>query len=265
MFSYFKNGIIDTTPDKTIDLPELIKIIRNNPERILIEYIRLLRKEGNEEYQELKEKLPYLTPNCMVKYRSLKKDDDFNKNFIASSRYIYFDTDDIINVDEYKEYFIKKYGHLVSMVSKSSSCGGLSILFKLTNNINSKEQFFDVWDNIRTTILQDETIDAKCKDIGRAMFISYDPEVYVNYDNEITVEVTDTINNKKRLNHPISYNNINNRLDYSFSDKKKEDYSYAVIPIDIVLTKLIMKTRVLVDNPVVDFKPIEYAKYSFLR
>lgn len=69
-----------------------------------------------------------------------------------------------------------------------------------------------------------------------------------------------TINNKKRVNHPISYNNINNRLDYSFSNKKKEYYSYSVLPIDIVLTKLIRRTSVIVDNPVVDFKPAEYAE-----
>ena len=41
----------------------------------------------------------------MVRYRGLE-DDDFNRNFVASSGYIYFDTDDIINVDDYKQYFI---------------------------------------------------------------------------------------------------------------------------------------------------------------
>jgi len=108
--------------------------------------------------------------------------------------------------------------------------------------------------------LKDETVDEKCKDIGRAMFISYDPEVYYNYDKEITVEISDTKDIVKEENHPISYGGYNNRLVYSFSNKKKEEYSYSVLPIDIVLTKLDRRTRVSVDNPIIDFKPVEYAE-----
>ena len=268
MFSYFKEGIKDVNPEKIIDLPTLIKIIKNNPERSLIEWIRTLRKQGIHEYKELKKKLPNITPNCIVGYRNLK-DDNFDRNFTAPSGYIYFDTDDIINVDEYKQYFIKKYGHLVSMVSKSSSCSGLSFLFKLTFNITTKEQFFQVWDVIRTTILKDETIDPLCKDIGRAMFISYDPEVYVNYDNEITVEYI------KEVKQSIIYEGDNNRLIYSFlenkntpvSDKnnKKVVYRYTAFNIDEVLSKLITSTSVNVINPIVDFYPIDYAEVFFRK
>ena len=256
MFSYFKNGITDTNPQKIIDLPALIKTIKNNPERALIEWIRVLRTNGNDEYKELKRGLPNITPNCMVRYRSLQ-DDDFERNFQSFNQYIFFDID--TPGDEYKQYFIKKYGHLVSMVSKSSSGGGLSILLKVSNTI-TKDNFESIWYNIRTTILKDETVDEKCKDIGRAMFISYDPEVYYNYDNEITVEISDTKDIVKEENHPISYGGYNNRLVYSFSNKKKEEYSYSVLPIDIVLTKLDRRTRVSVDNPIIDFKPVEYAE-----
>jgi len=256
VFSYFKNGITDTNPQKIIDLPALIKTIKNNPERALIEWIRVLRTNGNDEYKELKRGLPNITPNCMVRYRSLQ-DDDFERNFQSFNQYIFFDID--TPGDEYKQYFIKKYGHLVSMVSKSSSGGGLSILLKVSNTI-TKDNFESIWYNIRTTILKDETVDEKCKDIGRAMFISYDPEVYYNYDNEITVEISDTKDVVKEENHPISYGENNNRLVYSFSDKKKEEYSYSVLPIDIVLTKLDRRTKVSVDNPIIDFKPVEYAE-----
>jgi len=268
VFSYFKNGIKDTNPEKIIDLPTLIKIIKNNPERTLIGQIRQLRIDSNNEYKELKKKLPNITPNCIVGYRNLK-DDNFDRNFTAPSGYIYFDTDDIINVDEYKQYFITKYGHLVSMVSKSSSCGGLSILFKLTFNITTKEQFFQVWDIIRTTILKDEIIDIECKDIGRAMFISYDPEVYVNYDNEISVEYI------KEVKQSIIYEGDNNRLIYSFlenkntpvsdKNKKKVVYIYTAFNIDEVLSKLITSTRVNVINPIVDFYPVDYAEVFFRK
>lgn len=260
MFSKFHGGITVTTPTKTIDLPQLIKLIKNNPEKPLIDWIRLLRKQGNDEYKQFKDGLPYITPNCMVKYRALK-DEKLELNFIASSGYIYFDIDDTKDVDAFKEYFIKKYGHLVAMVSKSTSCGGLSILFRLSNTINSNEEFLQVWDTIRTTILKDENIDIKCKDFGRGMYISYDPDVYVNYENEITVETSncrskkDNNIGKDRVKHPISKNNTNNRVDYSFLEKQN-----SIIPIDIVLSKIITKTQVPVDNIIVDFKPVEYAE-----
>lgn len=261
MFSYFQKGITDTNPSKTSDFPQLVKIIKDNPYKHLIDWIRLLRKQGNEEYKELKRDLPNITPNCIVKYRSLK-DHEFQENFIMSSGYIYFDTDDIENLDEYKENFIKKYGHLVSMVCKSSSCGGLSILFKLTNTITNKEEFFQVWDTIRTTILRDEHIDIRCKDIGRVMCISYDPEVYVNYENEITIDTTncksekDSSDNTKRVKHPISKNSINNKVDYSFSRNEKP----FIVSIYEVLSKIHTKTIVPVDNLIVDFKPVEYTE-----
>src|ERR1035441_1430069 len=261
MFSYFEKGIKDTTPQRTIDLPSLIRIIRNNPQRISIEHIRTLRKSGDE-YRQLKRKLPNITPNCRVKYRNFEGE-NFEMNFVGQSGYIYFDTDDVTNVKESKEEFIKKYGHLVSMVCKSSSCGGLSILFKLEDiiTIKSKEQFFGIWEHIRTTILKDEKIDTDCKDFGRSMYISYDPDVYVNFENEIKVELNDTKTIEKRVNQCKAENGANtNTLVYSFSKKKKEKYSYREISINDVLKKLITKTRVIVENPIVDFKPIEYAR-----
>jgi len=256
VFSYFKNGITDTNPQKIIDLPTLIRIIKDNPEKSLINWIRVLRQNNNPEYEKLKKGLPNITTNCLVKYRKLSGD-DFDKNFQSFSQYIYFDID--TPGEEYKQYIIKKYGHQVSMVCTSSSGGGVSLLFKVSNTI-TKENFEQIWYDIRTTILKDEPIDEICKDIGRAMFISYDPEVYYNYDNEITVEISDTKDVVKEENHPISYGENNNRLVYSFSDKKKEEYSYSVLPIDIVLTKLDRRTKVSVDNPIIDFKPIEYAE-----
>lgn len=261
MFSYFQNGITDTNPSKSIDLPQLIKIIKDNPNKPLIDWIRVLRSQGNQEYKELKRGLPNITPNCIVRYRKLEAE-HFNMNFIMSSGYIYFDTDDVENLDEYKEYFIKRYGHLVSMVCKSSSCGGLSILFKLTNTINSKQEFFQVWDTIRTTILHDERIDINCKDIGRGMFISFDPEAYINYESEITIDTSicispkDSNTNKKRVKHPISNNSVNNKVVYSFSNNEKP----SIISIDQVLDKLITKTIVPVENLIVDMKPVHYAE-----
>src|ERR1017187_10699266 len=120
MFSYFQNGVKDTQPEKHIDFPSLINIIKNNPNKTSIETIRQLRIEGNTEYIDFKKKLPNITPNCIVRFRNLKED-NFELNFINSSQYIYFDTDGISNIEEYKQYFIDRYRNQVSMVCRSSS------------------------------------------------------------------------------------------------------------------------------------------------
>jgi hypothetical protein len=250
MFSRFKDGIKDTKNSILIGFPELKQIIRNNPNKNKIEQIRNLRKNGDDYYKTLKSGLPYITPNCMVKQRNLDPD-HFDQNFIQFSQYLYYDIDKL-NPEEYKNYFIKRYGHLASMVCISSSGGGISVLFKVKNIIN-KENFGEIWTKLRTTILDGEPIDEKCKDIGRAMFISYDPDLFYNDENEVEVEVEvdlpNNINpsNKKGGKQSKPYNDFNNTLTSPIS----------IISVNELLQKIITRTIVEVSNPIVDFKPVE--------
>ena len=101
MFSYFEKGITNLIPSKTIDLSQLVKLIKNNPKKSLINEIRELRLKGDQTYKEKKIFLNYITPNCSVKKRSLKEEEDYTKNFIAPSSYIYFDFDDVVNAQEF--------------------------------------------------------------------------------------------------------------------------------------------------------------------
>ena len=140
-YSYFENGIKDVNPKKNIDFPQLIKLIRNNPKQSLIEQIRMLRLNGDDYYKTLKDTLPNITPNCIVSKRSLKGN-KIDINLKVFSQYIYFDIDEP-RVD-YKNYIIEKYGHLISMVCTSSSAGGVSLLFKITNQI-TKDNFNSIW------------------------------------------------------------------------------------------------------------------------
>ena len=205
MFSYFEKGITNLIPSKTIDLGQLVKLIKTNPKQSLVNEIRELRLKGDQTYKKKKSFLNYITPNFSVKKRSLKEQEDYTKNFIASSSYIYFDFDDVVNAKEYKEYFISKYGHLVSLVCLSSGAGGISVLFKITNIIDNNN-FYDIWEIIKTTYLKEEEVDIKCKNIGRAMYLPYDTEPFVNYENEITVDIPlnkEKNTSKKQLNQSI--------------------------------------------------------------
>jgi len=249
MFSYFEDGITDTICNRFVDLPELVKKIKNNPNADLIEEIRTLRRTGDELYKKLKEQLPNITPNCLVNRRSLDED-NFRTNFIRSSGYIYFDID-TINPDEYKDYFIRKYGHVTSLVCLSSSKGGISVLFKVKNELTN-DNFDFIRNQIINTILAGEPIDSHAGGLGRAMFISSDAQVYVNYENEIEISTADIKKEpiKKEVKQSNSSTFITNRLNSPFS----------VLSIDKVYEKLHTSTQVEVLNPVVDFKPIDFVE-----
>ena len=252
MFSLFKNGITDTKLLKHIDFSQLVKIIKYNQLKPKINRIRSLAKEGNDDYKQLKRSLSYITPNCMVRERILSGD-KFKENFVYGSGYLYFDIDNVDNVDVYKQYLISTYGHIASLICLSPSGRGTSILIKVTNSISSSSDFAIVWNTIRETLLKDEKIDMNCQDLGRPMYISYDPELFCNYENVYTVDV----NNTERETHPIYHKRSNNTLDYSFS---LENNQHKIIQIDEVLEVLKLKTIVPIEKNVVDFFSTDFAK-----
>jgi hypothetical protein len=102
MFSYFNGGIKNIYPKRHIDLPTLVRLIENNPEKLKIGKVRELRRTGMD-YSTPKSYLPYITPNCLVRIRNLKESD---YNLIAPSSYIYFDIDDYPNSQKLKDRFI---------------------------------------------------------------------------------------------------------------------------------------------------------------
>ena len=257
MFSYFEKGIRNLIPSKTIDLSQLVKLIKNNPKKSLIDEIRELRLKGDQTYKEKKTFLNYITPNCSVKKRSLKEDENYTKNFIAPSSYIYFDFDGVVNAQEYKHYFIEKYGHLVSLVCISSGAGGIAVFFKLTNAVDNKN-FLDIWNTITETILKEEQVDVICKDLGRPMYLSYDTEPFVNYDNEITVTIPlskEKNTSKKQLNQSILYKEYNNTLNEPLSNIDFEEF----------MDKIVTKTPVVVNNPIVELFASEKMDVTFPR
>lgn len=254
VFSLFEKGITDTISKKFIDLSELKQLVRHSPDSDLIETIRALRKSGDESYKILKSRLPNITPNCMVRERNLDED-NFSRNFLQFSQYLYFDID-CSDPHEYKRNFIDKYSHQVSLVCISSGGGGISVLFKVRNHL-TKENFNEVWTAVRNSILSCEPVDIKCNDIGRAMFISSDNDVFTNFENEIEVIIESTVSTdlKKEGKQGKPCKDFKNTLISPFSD----------IPFDKVLEKVITRTVVPVSNPVIDFKPVEIVEFYIPR
>ena len=250
MFSLFDGGITETKCSRFIGFNDLIQKIRDNPNADKIALIRNLRKNGNEYYKVLKSELPNVTPSCIIKVRNLE-DDQFKQNFLQFSNYLYFDIDKL-NAEDYKSYFINRYGHLVSMVCLSSSGGGIAVLFKVKNAL-TKENFLLIWETVRDTILKDEIVDNNSKGIGRAMFISHDPSVYYSYENEIEVEIKNSEVEIEKTwgKQSKTCNDFINTLISPFSTKS----------IDEILEKIITRTIVPVSNPVVDYRSEEIVEF----
>ena len=256
MFSRFNKGITGTKSDGALDLPKLIKIIQNNPQKIEIEEIRRLRTDGNNEYKALKRQLPIITPNCLVHERALECE-NFNINFISFSQYIYFDFDIDKNVDDFKRYMVDKYKDKASLICISSSKGGISILFKVSNTL-TKDNFLQAWTYIRDNILTDEKdmIDERCKNIGRVLHISFDPEVFYSYENEIELDLnTNSIINIDEYKTQSIYNHTYNRP--SFTSEK--------ITFNEALAHVNLKTQYTVSNSLVDLNPIPFVEVRFPR
>jgi ribosomal protein S7 len=254
MIPIYEKGIKSTTPNRKIDLQELYQLILNGTHRGQVETIRHLKQKGDDHYKTLKQSLPNITPQVDVKERNLS-DDHFTENFICFTGFLYFDLDNVKNVLEEKQRIIKQYGNQVALVCLSSSGAGLSILVRVSNEI-TKGTFPFIWNKVRTTLLKHEKVDPRATGIGRAMFISYDPDVFVNNESVVDVDMNDI----ELGNQPSSYSSsLYNSLDSDLSKKNsnKKYKWYHVYNLDEILANIKTKTIVPVSNPVVDFKEVE--------
>lgn len=270
MFSYFQKGITDIIPSKTIDLSSLVKIIKNNPK---VADINLLIREkkahtvidGKEHYKTLKAKLPYITPNCIVKRRDLK---NWTENFIDFSQYIYFDID--LNTCPFvaKAKFLEKHKDEASLVSLSASNGGISILFKVSNKMKTEQDFNNVRQKLFEKYFQnEEDLDHSVKDLGRAWFIPSDQDVYVNYEAEIDVilDSNDNVNqNINYVNQGKSFGEYNNTLIYTanplktlHNDYNKNTYKGSIISLKTLYEDYKFESDVDVKNNIVDYNPVD--------
>ena len=241
MFSYFTKGVKDSTPKKAINFNELVDLIKNNPKKDIIEDIRKRKLSGDLTYKFLKESLPNITPNCVLKHKKLSNN-NFNNNFSYFSNYLYFDIDNVSS--EYKNHIISKYGDSVCLVSYSSGGGGLSILVRVLCTL-TEDNFKSVWYHIRNTLFKDENIDEMCCNISRCWFIPYDEYVYTNESAAVKVDTNSMDNYQNAKQGKLSKNNIN----------YIPNCTYKSIDIKIVLKKLNLQTSITVTNDVMDFNP----------
>jgi hypothetical protein len=271
MFSYFENGIKQVFPTKNIHLNQVVQITRNNPKIHLINELRELRNQGNIEYKLKKQNLSYITPACIVQKRELKPSINFERNFISSSGLIYLDIDlnDITLVKSYKDYLVSTYGHLISFCGISASYGGVSVIVTVNADIYSPQSYTNCWRFLVENIFHTEKIDNSTSDIGRAMFLSSDPDVFVNYNSVFDLQSAQldtfvlednnlyTNTRSKQNKEKIRSCDKDSPCENSLSDLKWLRRSTE--------HKIIYKSEIEVKNNIVDIEERDYTELYFNR
>jgi hypothetical protein len=250
----FYDGIKSKTPSRYLNLQEVYEIIKSSPNVGLIETIRHLKSNNDNDYRELKLRLPIIAPHVEATARKLAGD-EFDRNLKSFTQLMYFDIDNVQNVHEQKQRIINQYKDFVTMVCISPSGAGISIFIQIENEL-TRENFNPIWNSIRMNELVDEDIDVKANGIARTMFLSSDPDVYFNPDATLAVnfEVVE-----ERGIHPNTCRILNNNINSHFSSTNTiTKNSYHLYDIDYVLNLINTSTKVEVNNHIVDVKEVPY-------
>lgn len=172
-----KNTVISNFPsiyskekDKDIRLDELVEKIKSDKYKKLIEEIR---KAGNrEDRNKLKSKLPAVTTSCIVK--SAHKTSDV----IEHSGLIQMDFDNI-PVDEIGSYKSKLKEDKFTFLLFDSPSGYPKIIVRIPKEIDNHKLYYESLSNYYK-VTYNLIADPACKDISRLMYVSHDPNIYIN-------------------------------------------------------------------------------------
>jgi hypothetical protein len=167
--SYFDSGICQSKPDQSLEIQDILSLIKRP---ILSAKIKAIRAEKDKEKQKaLKEKLPYCT--WSGQFNSRAKDDP---EFVHSGL-LALDFDHLENVNAIRGKIELDPFVLVSFISPRGA--GLKVIVRIPADKTNHEQNFRTATNYfksRFNLIADDS----GKDLSRACFISHDPDVYCN-------------------------------------------------------------------------------------
>ena len=237
MFSFYGDVITNNHPLQTIDINELIDIIRSNPFQKDYTLLRSYTK-GDGAYEELKHKLPRCQPNCVVRYNSIKKE-NFDRNYVRGSGYVYLDIDNVTDAERYKQQLICNYPDMISLICISSGGKGLSLLIRINEIISSHCHFKKVIQFLKSEVFQGIEFDEKTERLGNMWFISHDPNLYYNPSALVTVPTAQNC-----LDQSILHSEYGNNTLY-YAEKR-----ISKIPISLINRSLNTSTLFPGDKPI---------------
>lgn len=175
IFSYYSGGIYRTTPTKEININEALDLIRSKKFQ---KKIARIRESTDKKIQnQLKEQLDYFTFAGTFDKRA-------NDKLKEASGLICLDIDDI---EKDRRVSIKeklKEDKYTFCMFASTRGGGFKLLIKIPQ-VKDDSEYKIYWNAVSKHYNLPENNDIHTKDISRACYVSYDPDLYHNPDSEL--------------------------------------------------------------------------------
>jgi hypothetical protein len=168
-FSLYNNLLDVKEPERTIDINQLVEIIKNG--YIKKEIIALRQAKTLDEAKDLKLKsIPAVTVSGIFKHRD-------HNGLVTHSGLIQIDIDEL---DDYDKLISKLCKDKYTYVCFRSPRGkGIKVIFKINPDEKTHRFQYDAIEYYFKKRYSVE-IDSSCKDVPRPMLLSYDPDIYCN-------------------------------------------------------------------------------------
>jgi hypothetical protein len=177
--SFFKSVRDPNNPfNKSIDYA--LKRIRDGNSKDLINQLRLM---SDEDYSKNKVSLPGVCFNGKFKQRSLS-------GLIEHSGFIVLDFDKLQNIEEsiiLKDSISSDEFIYATWISPSGK--GVKALVKIPAKVENHKGYF----NTLKKHFSHPNWDDSGSDVSRFCFESYDPDIYINYDSSVWIELEEPV------------------------------------------------------------------------
>lgn len=221
-----------------ITIQQLQSIVKNNPQKEYIEYVRGLEYKSPE-YNKSKENLSCIIPHGL--FSSLSND-----TFIKFTNYLYFDIDGINTKQELNDTIKRLCDTFpISFLQRSVSNRGFHFLIKLDDTFlipNDTFFFIEVYSYVRQLLLdKDFDIDMSASGLSRKMILSSDKDCILN--NEVSLSI-----DKVSFNIFRDSRNSKGKVKLNPKQLKKEsielnDTFFELIPIKELLQQIKIETK----------------------
>ena len=194
VFSLFANLLTVDKPLANIDINQLVEVIQYGYVKEIITSLR--NTDSKEEYNQIKkEAIPCVTLSGVFTYRSIT----------GLSKHSGLMQIDIDKVEDYDSLFNKLCrDNYIYVCFRSPGGKGLKAIIKIKPQPEThKEQFraLEIYFKDHYSI----AIDSLCKDVSRAMLLSFDPYIYCNPWSEVFKESYSTDRFSKKVSKGVQY------------------------------------------------------------
>lgn len=165
------NRITQSKNGQYISITDILEKIKNGEWQDVS--LKIMAESNKDKRSELKKNVPYFTPSGRFEQRKAS-------SLLAHSGLIGIDIDEVENINSAIE--ILKVDEFTFSVFKSISGRGLCVLVKIEQD--KHKDAFESLSKYYFEILR-HPVDPACKDVSRARFVSYDPDLYVNYNSKV--------------------------------------------------------------------------------